>query len=125
MVSSGIQVMGVTGSAGDFRPAVAVDLRKRIELDDHPVASQLGVDGEEQVVDADVGKVFVDLAGHTLVEEAEHRGQIDVADEPGVLMVTFVGRLAGFAMSLPVVSRFEPGRQHLVQLVQGENLRGD
>ena len=39
-------------------------------------------------------------------------------------MVTFVWRLAGFAMSLPVVGRLEPGRQHLIQLVQGENLRG-
>lgn len=99
-------------------------LRERIELDDHSIAPQSRIDGEEQAVDTDVGRILVDLAEHPLVKEAEHRAQIDLADYPGILAIAIVGRLSGLAMDLAVISRLEPGREHLVQLVEGEDVAG-
>ncbi len=44
--------------------------------------------------------------------------------EARCLVISLVGRLPGFAVDLLVIGHLQPGGQHAVQFVQGEDLAG-
>ena len=63
------------------------------------------------------------MRGSRLMKEAEHGAQIDLPNQAGLLVVTLVRRLAGFAVHVLVIGHLQPGRQDAVQVVQREDLR--
>ena len=55
------------------------------------------------------------------MKEGQYGAQVDLPNQPRLLVVTHVGRLTGFAVYLLVIRLLHPRRQQAVQLLQRED----
>jgi hypothetical protein len=86
-----------------------------IEVDPHGVASELGVDFEEEIVELDVGEVGVDLALELLHEVGPDGCQIDLSEGLATLVVPILWSLSCLGVDAWVVGDVQPGAEGTVE----------
>jgi len=94
--------------------------RERVEMHDHSIATVLGIDGEELVIDTDVAKIQVYGAGISLVKELQDGVEVDVAYDAAIGVVSLVRCLRRFAVHAQVIRRAEPSLEQAVEIIESE-----
>ena len=85
-----------------------------IETNDDLVASELGIDLKEQVMDLDIGEVRVDFAGLPFHEERTDSIEVDLSKCHESLVVAGLWSLFNLRVNARVIADIEPCRESAI-----------